>query len=153
MHLFTTKASWHFLVVFYAMVCVLAWMRHTPWTTAVQLFRAMFQLDNGSWDFNPLSTSKGSRCPYKKEKHVMSSRRIVANSEYLCASSILIFFGHNTPLTSKGPIVHKCLWKVFNTLIPKYFKYFKCKSLPLSPILKRSKGSRKKMTPAENYGE
>lgn len=75
------------------MVCVLAWMRHTPpWTTAIQLFRAMFQLNNGSWDFSSSSTSKGLRCPYKKEIHVMS-RRIVANSEYLCASFILCTIG------------------------------------------------------------
>lgn len=115
MYFFTIKASWHFLVAFYAMVYVLAWMRHTSWKTAVQLFRITFQLNNESWDFSPSSASKWSSCPYKKEKHVMSSTRIVTNSEYLCASFILIFFVPNRSLTRKG---ETCLWKVCNTLSP-----------------------------------
>lgn len=67
MHFFSTKARWALLVLFSAMVYILSWMRHAPWMITVQFFRVMFQLNNRSRAFSPLSTSKQSRCPYQNQ--------------------------------------------------------------------------------------
>lgn len=76
MHFFSTKASWDCLVPFSAMVYILARVRHAPWMVTVQVFRVMFQLNNGSKASSPLSTSKQSRCPYQNQQEGSGQFRI-----------------------------------------------------------------------------